>query len=613
MGELAARARCGRGRGSDAPPDAGSLRARRARPPARRGLPRRTSSRATCSSASTGRATAGSQRVARSPGSRMSSSAVDGRPQLVYVKEPAPERESALEAMLDRIRSARPSRTGPSAHQASSRSSCSTTSPCSSPSASTAAPPSGGRFPRGPSPSCSWTWKARRGWHRTHAASFGAIVARFQSLLDENVDRHGGVVVDTEGDGAFCVFRAVDEAVTACVDVPTRAHRVHVARRRGRARTYRRPHGYRRAHRRQLRRASRCTARPASGRPPTAARSSSRGQLYGSSARHRCTTGPSRISARSRSRGSIGPRSCSSSSHRGCPTICSRRGREGRGRYTCRSTSPGSSDGTRRSRRPPSCSNGTTSGSSRSPGRAESGRRRLGVASAERAADAYPDGVYFVSLADTRTTDQVVGAIASTLGLRSEGSRALLATIEDRLSSGRALLVLDNFEQVIEARAVVARAARELPRRGPRRHEPYTAPRRRRDGVSSCLRSLERQPCELFLERPPARDRTGLRARTSVEPSPRSAARLDGLPLAIELAAARMRVLDPASLLDRLGRKLDVVGGSVPDLPERQRTLTATIEWSHDLLDGAERACSSPPRGLRRRLDARRRRGRVQR
>src|SRR5262245_54350073 len=84
------------------------------------------------------------------------------------------------------------------------------------------------------------------------------------------------------------------------------------------------------------------------------------------------------------------------------------------------------------------------------------GKTRLGVASAARAADAYPDGVYFVALADTRTTSQVEAAVAAALGVRSEGSRELLATIEDRLSSGRALVVPDNFEQVVEARTVVA-------------------------------------------------------------------------------------------------------------------------------------------------------------
>ena len=66
--------------------------------------------------------------------------------------------------------------------------------------------------------------------------------------------------------------------------------------------------------------------------------------------------------------------------------------------------------------------------------------------------------------------------------------------------------------------------------------------------------------------------------------------RLDGLPLAIELAASRLRVLDPPSLLERLSERLDVVGGSIPDLPDRQRTLTSTIDWSYELLDEAERA-----------------------
>ena len=215
------------------------------------------------------------------------------------------------------------------------------------------------------------------------------------------------------------------------------------------------------------------------------------------------------------------------------------------------------------------------------------GKTRLVVATAARVADAYPDGVFFVPLADTRTPDQVVGAIAAALGLRSEGARALLATIEDRLAAGRALLVLDNFEQVVEARTVVAGLLESCPgvdlvvtSRTPLRIRGETELPVPPLGSSAAVR--------LFLERAEA-------PRPGWAPAPDELAvvaeicsRLDGLPLAIELAAARMRILDPASLLERLSRKLDVVGGSVPDLPERQRTLTATIEWSYDLLEPAE-------------------------
>ena len=214
------------------------------------------------------------------------------------------------------------------------------------------------------------------------------------------------------------------------------------------------------------------------------------------------------------------------------------------------------------------------------------GKTRLGVASAARAADAYPDGVFFVPLADTRTTDQVVGAIAAALGLRSEGARALLSTIEDRLASGRALLVLDNFEQVVEARTVVAQLLESCP--GLDLLVTSRTPLRIHGETELPVPPLGRPAAvRLFLERAPRPDWTPAAGELGVVEEISS--RLDGLPLAIELAAARMRILDPASLLERLSRKLDVVGGSVPDLPERQRTLTATIEWSYDLLDAAER------------------------
>ena len=91
------------------------------------------------------------------------------------------------------------------------------------------------------------------------------------------------------------------------------------------------------------------------------------------------------------------------------------------------------------------------------------GKTRLAVACAARTADAYPDGVFFVALADTRITDHVVGAVAAALGLRSEGARALMSTIEEQLAAGRALLVLDNFEQVVEARGVVGQLLESCP------------------------------------------------------------------------------------------------------------------------------------------------------
>jgi predicted ATPase/class 3 adenylate cyclase len=215
------------------------------------------------------------------------------------------------------------------------------------------------------------------------------------------------------------------------------------------------------------------------------------------------------------------------------------------------------------------------------------GKTRLATAAAERVAAAYPDGVYFVPLADARTPEQVVAAVAESLGVRGEGARPLLDTIEERLAADRVLLVLDNFEQVLETSPAVAGLLGSCP--GTDVLVTSRAPLRLSGEWEYPVPPLAVQAgVQLFVERA---------ARPNWDPSAEDMAaaseicrRLDGLPLAIELAASRLRVLDPRSLLERLARRLDVVGGSVPDLPDRQRTLTATIEWSYELLDQAERA-----------------------
>ncbi|HEY6836446.1 MAG TPA: NB-ARC domain-containing protein [Gaiellaceae bacterium] len=217
------------------------------------------------------------------------------------------------------------------------------------------------------------------------------------------------------------------------------------------------------------------------------------------------------------------------------------------------------------------------------------GKTRLATAAAERAASAYPDGVFFVPLAEARTAEQVVSAAAESLGVRAEGARPLQDTLEERLAADRVLLVLDNFEQVLEAAGVVTELLASCPgtdivvtSRAPLRVEGEWEYPVRPLSASAALR--------LFVERAAASRPDWSLAPSEREPVEEICRRLDGLPLAIELAASRLRVLDPASLLERLASRLDVVGGSVPSLPDRQRTLTATIDWSYELLDPAERA-----------------------
>ena len=216
------------------------------------------------------------------------------------------------------------------------------------------------------------------------------------------------------------------------------------------------------------------------------------------------------------------------------------------------------------------------------------GKTRLAVAVAARAADAFPTGVQFVGLASIIDPDLVAMAIAKMLDVPQVANRTISELIVDQVQdSGPFLLLLDNFEQVLPAAAVLGQILAGCPSlkilvtsraclRLYGEQEFPVAPL----GQSSAM--------ELFVQRA-----TAVRPNFAVTSENETAirdicTRVDGLPLAIELAAARTRVLSPIAILDRLENRLQLLTGGALDLPERQQTLRNTIDWSHDLLTEAE-------------------------
>ena len=202
------------------------------------------------------------------------------------------------------------------------------------------------------------------------------------------------------------------------------------------------------------------------------------------------------------------------------------------------------------------------------------------------------DGVWFVDLAPVTDPEQVPVALAAALGVRPEGTAPLLDLLADRLQGRRVLLVLDNFEQVLGAAPGLASLLAACPEVTVL-VTSRTVLRLRGEREVPVAPLAEAAAVELFVARArevrPDFRLTGPTA-TAVSQLVR---RLDGIPLALELAAAQLRMLTPAVLVrrlgDRLDRSLDLAAGPV-DLPRRQRTLRATVEWSHSLLDEAERA-----------------------
>ena len=224
------------------------------------------------------------------------------------------------------------------------------------------------------------------------------------------------------------------------------------------------------------------------------------------------------------------------------------------------------------------------------------GKTRLALKVAADRLDDFPDGVFFVDLSATTDPALVPAVIAHVLVVRDEPGRVLLETIADHLRDRRLLLLLDNVEQVIAAGVAVAQLLDSAPRvtvlatgrvalhiSGEREYPvpPLSLP----DQVGSGLDLIAgSEAVALFAERAAA-VQPGFRLTAgNAAAVAEITARLDGLPLAIELAVSRLNVLTPPALLERLTERLSLLTTGARDLPERQRTLRETIEWSHELL-----------------------------
>jgi predicted ATPase/DNA-binding XRE family transcriptional regulator/Tfp pilus assembly protein PilF len=211
------------------------------------------------------------------------------------------------------------------------------------------------------------------------------------------------------------------------------------------------------------------------------------------------------------------------------------------------------------------------------------GKTRLAIKLASTEHQNYPDGVFFIPLAATERPDLVAIAILRALGLDESADRSPVETLEHFLRERSLLLLLDNFEHVASAAPLVS----ELLEACPRINALVTSriPLRLSGEKEYLLRPLSHdRSAALFVDRSreiqPAFDPDDGQAATIDE----ICRRLDGLPLAIELAAARGRVLTPRALLDRLEHPLDILSGGPRDAPRRQQTLRDTIAWSYDLL-----------------------------
>ena len=231
-----------------------------------------------------------------------------------------------------------------------------------------------------------------------------------------------------------------------------------------------------------------------------------------------------------------------------------------------------------------------------------SGKTRLALAAAQTLLPEHSDGVFFCPLAAITDPALVPSELARTLSLAEAPGEPLMATLAKELRERRMLLVVDNLEQVLPAAPLLTEllggapllkllATSRAPLRLSGEHEyevpPLALPDPGGPPEASELAGVE--SVALFVERARAVKRDFALTDENAASVAEICRRLDGLPLALELAAARIKLLAPSALLARLERRLELLSGGARDLPSRQQTLRATIDWSYALLSEQER------------------------
>jgi predicted ATPase/class 3 adenylate cyclase len=226
------------------------------------------------------------------------------------------------------------------------------------------------------------------------------------------------------------------------------------------------------------------------------------------------------------------------------------------------------------------------------------GKTRLSLQIAADVMDLFPDGVYFVPLASVQDPELVPSAIAQALAIATTGSRRPIEALLDHLRDKRTLLVLDNFEQLLPAAPVTTRLLEASPElrvlvssRAVLRvygEQEFPVPPLALPDLKALpdLATLSQfEAVRLFIERAVAVKPDFTATNENAPAIAGIGERVDGLPLAIELAAARVKLFSPQALLSRLEKSLSALGSGARDLPGRQQTLRGAIQWSYDLLD----------------------------